>query len=253
MVDIKDTHTSAAPATPNRWCLPGHPILRQRQGFPGAHYPTTQSTHQFVMTTEGIGLVVGSSYSAPRCCGHWGRGKHAKHKAPFLAAADLLHSRLRAGCAVLHTARPALLQAKQASTGTRAGLQGRASDRRLRLDSVSSSSLSRVSCLSENQPPSCRCGPIAPLIVVSETRLASGCGPLIFLVHPISHHPLFTLPLFFPFLPPPQLPAPLPRSDIIQRRPFISQPILFRPPLAAPTNNRTGQQETNPLRYYDHY
>lgn len=58
----------------------------------------------------------------------------------------------------------------------------------LRLYSVSSFSLSRVSCLSENQPPPSHDCPIAPLIVVSETRLASGLGSFIFLV--CSHNPI---------------------------------------------------------------
>lgn len=109
----KDTHRPLQPPQIDG-AYPATRFYAKGRGSQGPTIPLPKVPTSLFMTTEGIGLVAGSSYSAPRCCGHWGRGKHAKHKAPFLAAADLLHSRLRAGCAVLHTARRCCKQSKQA-------------------------------------------------------------------------------------------------------------------------------------------
>lgn len=112
----KDTHTHIGRSSHPKLMVPTRPpdFTPKGRGSQGPTIPLPKVPTSLFMTTEGIGLVAGSSYSAPRCCGHWGRGKHAKHKAPFLAAAYLLHSRLRAGCAVLHTARRCCKQSKQA-------------------------------------------------------------------------------------------------------------------------------------------
>lgn len=74
---------SAAPAT--QWCLPGHPIYQKGRGSQTLKwFPTRGSPPQqgLFMTTEGApgiwarqvgaegSFSNGSSYLAPRCCGH---------------------------------------------------------------------------------------------------------------------------------------------------------------------------------------